>query len=48
MATDDNGERIRDMAKFLNTSATNYFLEELIKTAKDRLILLRPDENVGI
>lgn len=28
------------MAKFLNTSATNYFLEELIKTAKDRLILV--------
>ena len=23
------------MAKFLNTSATNYFLEELIKDAKD-------------
>lgn len=42
MATDDNGERIRDMAKFLNTSATNYFLEELIKTAKDRLILISP------
>jgi phosphatidylserine/phosphatidylglycerophosphate/cardiolipin synthase-like enzyme len=30
------------MAKFLNTSATNYFLEELIKSAKDRLILIRP------
>lgn len=30
------------MAKFLNTSATNYFLEELIKTAKDRLILISP------
>ena len=30
------------MAKFLNTSATNYFLEELIKDAKDRLILIRP------
>lgn len=26
------------MAKFLNTSATNYFLEELIKGAKDRLV----------
>ena len=25
------------MAKFLNTSAANYFLEETIKTAKDRL-----------
>jgi phosphatidylserine/phosphatidylglycerophosphate/cardiolipin synthase-like enzyme len=30
------------MAKFLNTSATNYFLEELIKSAKDRLILISP------
>lgn len=30
------------MAKFLNTSATNYFLEELIKNAKDRLILINP------
>ncbi len=30
------------MAKFLNTSATNYFLEELIKTAKDKLILISP------
>lgn len=30
------------MAKFLNTSATNYFLEELIKEAKDRLILISP------
>lgn len=30
------------MAKFLNTSATNYFLEELIKTAKDRLVLISP------
>ena len=30
------------MAKFLNTSATNYFLEELIKRAKDRLILISP------
>ena len=30
------------MAKFLNTSATNYFLEELIKTAQDRLILISP------
>ena len=30
------------MAKFLNTSATNYFLEELIKNAKDRLILISP------
>jgi len=30
------------MAKFLNTSATNYFLEELIKEAKDRLVLISP------
>ncbi len=30
------------MAKFLNTSATNYFLEELIKRAKDRLFLISP------
>jgi len=30
------------MAKFLNTSATNYYLEELIKGAKDRLILISP------
>ncbi len=30
------------MAKFLNTSATNYFLEELIKSAKDRLLLISP------
>ena len=30
------------MAKFLNTSATSYFLEELIKNARDRLILISP------
>ncbi|WP_298065219.1 phospholipase D family protein [uncultured Acinetobacter sp.] len=30
------------MAKFLNTSATNYFLEEMIKSAKERLILISP------
>lgn len=30
------------MAKFLNSSAINYFLEELIKNAKDRLILISP------
>ncbi len=30
------------MAKFLNTSATNYFLEELIKSARDRLIIISP------
>ncbi|RBA41595.1 DNA repair protein, partial [Acinetobacter junii] len=26
------------MSKFLNTSATNFYLEELIKNAKERLI----------
>ncbi|NJN20490.1 MAG: DNA repair protein [Leptolyngbya sp. RL_3_1] len=30
------------MAKFLNTSAINYFLEELIKGASERLILISP------
>ncbi len=30
------------MAKFLNTSATNYYLEEMIKSAKERLILISP------
>nr|WP_314710453.1 hypothetical protein [uncultured Comamonas sp.] len=30
------------MAKFLNTSAINYFLEALIKSAKDRLVLISP------
>lgn len=30
------------MTKFLNTSGTNYFLEELIKDAKDRVILISP------
>ena len=30
------------MAKFLNNSATNYFLEEMIKGASDRLILISP------
>jgi len=30
------------MAKFLNTSATNNFLEEMIKSAADRLILISP------
>lgn len=30
------------MAKFLNTSGTNYFLEELIKGASERLILISP------
>ena len=30
------------MAKFLNTSAANYYLEEVIRLASDRLILLTP------
>ena len=30
------------MAKFLNTSGINYFLEELIKNAYERLILISP------
>jgi len=30
------------MGKFLNTSATNYYLEELIKNATERLILISP------
>lgn len=30
------------MARFLNTSATNFFLEELIKAAKERLFLISP------
>lgn len=30
------------MGKFLNTSAANYYLEELIKNARDRLILISP------
>lgn len=30
------------MAKFLNTSAANYYLEEVIRLAHDRLILLSP------
>lgn len=30
------------MAKFLNTSATNYFLEELMKAARERLIIVSP------
>jgi phosphatidylserine/phosphatidylglycerophosphate/cardiolipin synthase-like enzyme len=31
-----------DMAKFLNTSGTTYHLEELIKGARDKLILISP------
>ncbi|WP_421234583.1 topoisomerase DNA-binding C4 zinc finger domain-containing protein [Aeromonas enteropelogenes] len=38
----NTGIEIFTMAKFLNTSATNYFLEELIKDAKERLILISP------
>ena len=30
------------MAKFLNTSATNYYLEELIKHTRERLIIISP------
>lgn len=30
------------MSKFLNTSATNYYLEELIKSASERLVLISP------
>ena len=30
------------MAKFLNTSGTTYHLEELIKDARDRLVLISP------
>jgi len=30
------------VAKFLNTSATNYYLEEMIKGASERLILISP------
>ncbi len=30
------------MSKFLNTSATNFYLEKLIKNARERLILISP------
>lgn len=30
------------MAKFLNTSGTSYYLEELIKNARERLFLISP------
>ncbi|WP_295880874.1 hypothetical protein [uncultured Thiohalocapsa sp.] len=30
------------MAKFLNTSATNDYLEELVKAARERLIIISP------
>lgn len=30
------------MAKFLNTSAANYYLEEIIRLAHDQLILISP------
>jgi len=30
------------MAKFLNTSAANYYLEEIIRLAHDRLVLISP------
>ncbi len=32
----------RSMAKFMNTTATNYYLEELIKGARERLIIISP------
>ena len=35
------------MARFLNTSGTNYHLEELIKGARDRLILISPFLNLN-
>ncbi len=30
------------MAKFLNTSAANYYLEELVKQTRERLIIISP------
>lgn len=30
------------MTKFLNTSATNYYLEELLKQARERIIIISP------
>ena len=30
------------MAKFLNTSGTSYYLEEIIKNTQDKLILISP------
>ncbi|AJY53322.1 phospholipase D family protein [Halomonas sp. KO116] len=30
------------MARFLNTSATNFFLEEMVKTTQERLIFISP------
>lgn len=35
-------QKITPMAKFLNTSATNYYLEELIKQTRERLIVISP------
>lgn len=32
----------KEMAKFLNTSGTTYYLEELIKNARERLYLISP------
>jgi len=32
----------KNVAKFLNTRATNYYLEELLKNASDQLILISP------
>lgn len=31
-----------NMTKFLNTTATNYYLEEIIKNSRDRLVLISP------
>jgi len=42
LETFENKSKEFVMAKFLNTSATNYFLEEMIKGAHDRLILISP------
>lgn len=38
----DNNIKDIEMAKFLNTSGTTYHLEELIKNASDRLIIISP------
>ena len=35
------------MAKFLNTSGTTYYLEELIKNAQERLYLISPYLKLG-
>ncbi len=35
------------MAKFLNTSATNYYLEELIKAARERMIRISDEARLS-